>query len=173
MGKKVNVEYWLPLSLFLLMLVDGQVSNFLRISVENEITLNCHLLLLIMLFGSFQCSKQFLVICATIFGALYDNYYYSIIGINMLCLPLLVYMIYTIFEYIEPSVFSLLLTFIICVTFMEVATLLMGIAFKLIDVDILYFITNVLGPTLLLNVTIFVLLIYPMKKFFLDKAEKV
>jgi len=95
-----------------------------------------------------------------------NNYYYGIIGIYMLCLPLMVLILYKINESIKPSVFSILMSLIIFVTFIEGSTFFLQTIFQLINGNPLTFITNVLGPTLLLNITLFVLLIYPLKRLF-------
>lgn len=158
--------YWLPLVLFILMLVDGQVSNFLRGMTQNQLVLNSHALIFILIFASFKVKKNYLLTVSIILGLLFDNYYYGIIGIYMLCLPLMVLMLYKINESIKPSVFSILMSLIIFVTFIEGSTFFLQTIFQLIKGNPLTFITNVLGPTLLLNITLFVLLIYPLKKLF-------
>lgn len=164
--KKSTMIYWLPLVLFILMLVDGQVSNFLRGMTQNQLVLNSHALIFILIFASFKVKKNYLLTVSIILGLLFDNYYYGIIGIYMLCLPLMVLMLYKINESIKPSVFSILMSLIIFVTFIEGSTFFLQTIFQLIKGNPLTFITNVLGPTLLLNITLFVLLIYPLKKLF-------
>lgn len=168
--KKSDVSrYWMVLSLFLLMLVDAQISNFLKQRFSDNIAINSSLLLLVLMFGTFRYSKRYMLIVATFIGLLFDSYFYGVIGIYLLCLPLSVYLVFTIFNYVKPTIASLFLSFIIMITFVQSATVFIQTVFQVVKIDTGSFITENLGPTLIFNGVVFIILIYPLKKLFLKK----
>lgn len=147
------------------MLLDGQISNVLRLVSGNYIFLNSHLLLLGLIVGCLSFSRRYMVILSLFLGLLFDTYYYSILGINMVSMPLTVLLIYVVFEYVEPSIFSILLSLVIFITIMDGSAFILQALFKLIQGDTLNFIVRNLGPTIMMNVGIYFLLSWPLKKF--------
>lgn len=164
MEKKTIIQFFLPIILILLMLTDGQISNALRGLTNNNMFLNSHLLLIGLILGSLYYNKRYMVILSIVIGIIFDVYYYSIIGINMVSLPLTVLLIYIVFEYVRPSIVSILLSLVIFITIMDSSAYLLQALFELINSDLLGFITRNLGPTLLMNTLLFLLLSYPIKK---------
>lgn len=154
----------LPFILIILMLLDGQISNLLRVATTNAVYLNSHLLLIGLILGCLNLNKRYLVVMSIVLGIIFDVYYYSIIGINMVSLPLTVMLIYVVFDYVRPSILSILLSLVIFITIMDSSAYLIQAVFKLINGDLLGFITRNLGPTLIMNVILFVILSYPIKK---------
>ena len=164
MEKKTIIQYFLPLILLILMLADGQLSNLLRATTNNYFYLNSHLLLIGLILGSLYYNKRYMVVLSIVIGIIFDVYYYSIIGINMVSLPLTVLLIYVVFEYVRPSIISILLSLVIFITIMDSSAYLLQALFELIDSDLLGFITRNLGPTLIMNSLLFLVLSYPIKK---------
>ena len=132
--------------------------------IQSDVTLNFHLLLLAIIVATFYCKRSYLIILTIIIGFLYDSYYYGILGIQMLALPLIVLLAYAIFSRVEPSFLSLFVSVIIFNSIMEFTVFFLQIIFKLVVANPTDFVVEVLGPTLLLNSIVFVLLYYPMKK---------
>ena len=82
-------SYILPfLVLFVVMLVDGHLSNLLTNLFPNNIHLLSHLLLIFILYISISLSENTNFIMLLLIGLLYDAYYFHIIGISTLLLPL-------------------------------------------------------------------------------------
>ncbi|GAA2328424.1 hypothetical protein GCM10009853_101180 [Glycomyces scopariae] len=54
-------------------------------------------------------------------------------------------------------------------TFVQSATVFIQTIFQVVKVDTGSFITENLGPTLIFNGVVFIILIYPLKKLFLEK----
>lgn len=167
--KKSYLEYWLPPLLFLLMLIDGQITSLLKMSSQGGWFFNSHLLLLFLMMASFRCSKKMLLISSAVIGLLLDSYYYSVIGIYLLVLPLTVWLIYTIFKHVPSTPVPLFLAFVVIITFTESMALALQGIFQLVVPNPIFFITQVLSSTLLLNITYLVVLIIPLRKFFLTK----
>lgn len=154
----------LPFILIILMLIDGQLSNLLRVVTSNTLYLNSHLLLIGLILGCLNLDKRYIVVMSVVLGVIFDVYYYSIIGINMVSLPLTVMLIYVVFDYVRPSIFSILISLVIFITIMDGSAYLIQSIFKLINGDLLGFITRNLGPTLIMNIFLFIILSYPIKK---------
>lgn len=164
--KRKNLSYSLPLILFFMMLMDGHVSStMLKIfSVPMDFTSN--LLLLFLMFATFQMEKPYLVITSGIIGLLYDSYFYNVVGINFILLPLLVLVMYALFEHVYPNTFTLILSFIIFVTALSVGKVLLLTIFNLTDTTVLDFFARTLAPTLVLNTLLIFILVVPLKKMF-------
>lgn len=171
MKQKTYFQWWLPIVFFLLMLLDSQLSYVVRILVGGQVILNFHLLLMAIIAASFHCKRSYLLVVTTFIGFLYDNYYYGVLGIQMLALPLIVLLVYWIFSKVEPSFLSLIVSLVIFVTIMEFTVFIVQIVFKLIHATMLNFIVDVLGPSLLLNVIVFILLYYPLKKIIFSSFQ--
>ena len=76
---------------------------------------------------------------------------------------------YVMKDVIHVNIFTEFFSMIIFVTGYELFTMVVQLIFKLAVVNNTYFITRFLGPTLLLNMIIFVLFIFPFKKLFSDE----
>ncbi|MGX7059654.1 rod shape-determining protein MreD [Vagococcus humatus] len=169
MNNQIHWKYVYPIGLLLVMLADGQISNGLRTLSHNSLFLSSHLFLLGLIMGSLYFSKTYMVTLSIVLGWIFDNYYYSILGINMVSLPLTVLLIYLVFEYVEPSILSLILSLVIFITIMDSSLFLVQIVFKLIYSDALVFITKQLGPTLLMNLAVVILFSYPLRHLIKDR----
>lgn len=155
----------LPVACFFIMLLDGHISNVMLTIFSVPMNFTSNLLLLVMLFISFRTSKNYLVVVAGCIGLLYDSYYYNLFGINVLLFPLIVLIIYTIFEFIEPSIFSLILTFVLSVTLLSVGRVFMLSVFGLTDTTILDFLARSLAPTLVIGLVAVLVFILPLMKW--------
>ncbi|MEG0285865.1 MAG: rod shape-determining protein MreD [Vagococcus sp.] len=164
--KRKYLSYSLPFILFFMMLIDGHVSSaVLKVfSVPMDFTSN--LLLLFLMFATFQMEKTYLVITSGIIGILYDSYFYNVVGINFIILPLMVLVMYALFEHVYPNTFTLILSFIVFVTAISISRVLLLTIFKLTDTTILDFFARTLAPTLVLNILLTSALVVPLKKMF-------
>ncbi len=166
MLKEKRIPFWLPIVLFLIMLVDGQFTRLFGSINENQSFMHFHLLLLIMIVFLPLYKRRDAVLTAFFLGLIYDFYYLGIVGIWSLCLPVFVSLQYVIFEQVETTPFTILLSFILSVTLIESISFLMQVIFQLITGKFIFFITGVLGPTILLNVVLFIFFIFPLLKIF-------
>lgn len=174
MMEKENLKYYAPFVFFLLMLLDGQMTRALEEFSKDIFFLHSHMLMLALVLASFQLTRRYMLTSAVIIGVLMDSYYIGIIGIYALCLPLIVLLCYQIFTYVRPNGFTLLLSVILFVTFLETTLLGVHLAFSLAQVDLAVFVTRTLGPTLILNVALFLVLVFPFKKLlgYQEKPKK-
>lgn len=164
--KQPKVYYFAPFVFFFLLLLDGQLTRLLDTWTKNIHIANAHFLLLAFLVAAAYLPKGYLLITAFIMGLIYDMYYVGVVGVYALIIPVIVLLMYTFQNTIQQNLFTLFFSMIIFVTLFETASLLIQMVFKLAEVDSMYFITRFLGPTLLLNMIIFVIFIFPFKKLF-------
>ena len=169
MTRAQAVRWYAPFAFFILMLLDGQLTRaFERFSADN-LFMHSHMLLLALVLASFQLSERYMLISATVLGMIMDSYYLGILGIYTLCLPLIVLVCYQVFSVLQPNVFTMMLAVVLFVTFLETSLLVIQGVFGLAAVEPVIFITRTLGPSLLLNLVLFLLLIIPFKKLFIIK----
>lgn len=165
MERNSTYKLLLPVGLFLIMLLDGQITMNMRAPMINESFLNSHLLLIGLIVGGMGLSKRYMLVTSTILGLLFDIYYYGIVGINMAVLPATVLLIHFVFEYVPVNIISIILSLIVFTTIMEGSAYLLQVIFNLRRPDFLMFLVNNLGPTLIFNVFLCLVLSYPITKF--------
>ncbi|QIL45888.1 rod shape-determining protein MreD [Vagococcus coleopterorum] len=160
----------LPVLLFILTLLDGQLSRGLRSVMTNQAFLNSHLLLIALILASIWYSKRYMVITSMFIGLLFDIYYYGIIGINMVVLPLTVLLVYLVFKHVPINMLSIILGLIVFITIMDSSAYLLQVVFNLRTPGVARYVVGNLGPTLMFNIVACLLLSFPINKF-LKKAN--
>lgn len=78
MIRKENVKYYAPVIFFLLMLIDGQLTQAAGNLTDNVYFANAHFLLLAFLMAVPNLSKRYLLITALVLGLISDSYYIGI-----------------------------------------------------------------------------------------------
>lgn len=164
--KRQYLPFILPFILFFIMLIDGHISAAVLgiFSVPMDFTSN--LLLLFLMFATFQMEKTYLVIVSGIIGLLYDSYFYNVIGINLVLLPILVLLMYALFEHVYPNTFTIILSFIVFVTTLSVGRVLLLTIFNLTNTTILDFFARTLAPTLVINILLAAAFTVVLKRMF-------
>lgn len=165
-SSKAYVPYVLPILLFFLMLLDGHISNAILSMLSVPMSFTSCLLLMVMMFATFQMNKAYMVSLATIIGLLYDSYYYNVLGINLILFPLIIWVMYFVFENVIPNTLTIILSFIIFVTFLSLGRVFLLSIFGLTVTTILDVFTRNLAPTLLLNLILILICMAPLKKLF-------
>lgn len=166
MIRKENSRYYAPVVFFLLMLVDGQLTQAVRNLTDNVYFANAHFMLLAFLMAVPSLSKRYLLITALVLGLICDSYYIGIIGIYTVALAATVMMMYQFQQVVHTNMLTAFFGLVIFVTTYELIAVSLQIIFQLSNVAPLVFITKVLGPTLLFNMLIFVIFSYPLKRLF-------
>ncbi|MBO0444727.1 rod shape-determining protein MreD [Enterococcus sp. AZ170] len=169
MIRKENVKYYAPVVFFLLMLVDGQMTQAAANITDNVYFANAHFMLLAFLMAVPNLSKRYLLITSVVLGLICDSYYIGIIGIYTVALTATVMMMYRFQRVVHTNLPTAFFGMIIFVTTYELIAVGLQVIFKLSNVAPLLFITKVLGPTLLFNMLIFVIFSYPLKRLFANE----
>ncbi|MGX7350417.1 rod shape-determining protein MreD [Enterococcus canis] len=163
---KANLKYYAPVLFFFFLLLDGQLTSFLDGYTHNVYFAISHFLLLAFLLATDVLPKRYLIVTALILGLIYDSYYVGIIGIYSVIYPLTVALMITFEKTINTNVFTRFFGAIISITFFELAALVMQMLFQFTNAAPLYFISRALGPTLLLNICLYWIFVYPLGKLF-------
>lgn len=161
-------SYILPfLVLFVVMLVDGHLSNLLTNLFPNNIHLLSHLLLIFILYISINLSENTNFIMLLLIGLLYDAYYFHIIGISTLLLPLAGIVISKYNSVLMSNRVSRFLTVAILVFFFEVATFALANVTHLAQMSFADFVVYTIAPTMVSNLLFFLLLQPILEKIYL------
>ena len=161
-------SYILPfLVLFVVMLVDGHLSNLLTNLFPNNIHLLSHLLLIFILYISINLSENTNFIMLLLIGLLYDAYYFHIIGISTLLLPLAGVVISKYNSVLMSNRVSRFLTVAILVFFFEVATFALANVTHLTQMPFTDFVVYTIAPTMVSNLLFFLLLQPILEKIYL------
>lgn len=165
------VKYIAPPLLFICMLLDAHINRLFTNAFDNNYLMNAHLMLLVMLVVSEVLDRRFMIGTMLVIGILYDLYYIGVIGIYAVILPLIAVLIYLFGSVIHQSLLTLFFSMIIFVTFFELGSTLLQLIFQLAHIDSQFFVTRFLGPTLALNIILFVILIIPVRKVLIEKSN--
>lgn len=161
-------NYVLPfLVLFVVMLVDGHLSNLLTNLFPNNIHLLSHLLLIFILYISINLSENTNFIMLLLIGLLYDAYYFHIIGISTLLLPLVGIVISKYNFVLMSNRVSRFLTVAILVFFFGVATFALANVTHLAQMSFADFVVYTIAPTMVSNLLFFLLLQPILEKIYL------
>ena len=161
-------NYVLPfLVLFVVMLIDGHLSNLLTNLFPNNIHLLSHLLLIFILYISINLSENTNFIMLLLIGLLYDAYYFHIIGISTLLLPLVGIVISKYNSVLMSNRVSRFLTVAILVFFFEVAMFALANVTHLAQMSFADFVVYTIAPTMVSNLLFFLLLQPILEKIYL------
>ncbi|AGU82555.1 rod shape-determining protein MreD [Streptococcus anginosus] len=165
---KLFKSYILPfLVLFVVMLVDAHLSNLLTNLFPNNIHLLSHLLLIFILYISINLSENTNFIMLLLIGLLYDAYYFHVIGISALLLPLAGIVISKYNSVLMSNRVSRFLTVAILVFFFEVATFALANVTHLAQMSFADFVVYTIAPTMVSNLLFFLLLQPILEKIYL------
>lgn len=153
-------------SCFLLMLIDAHSTRIFTGWSQGDYIWSVHFLLLLMLFSAASMPKNFMVILSLVLGSIFDLYYIGVLGIYAVTLPLVVWMMYLFYDTLYRNFFTYFFGMIILITGFEIVTLGIQYFFQLTGVQFVFFITRFLAPTLFINIVLFFILYYPLKKLF-------
>lgn len=172
MIRRKTLKYISPFLLFFLFLLDSHMTRVIVSLTDNAYVANAHLALLVLLVLTRVVDERFLVGTSLVLGILYDLYYIGVIGIYAVIFPLMVMLLYLFRKTIQQNVLTLFFTIVISVTLFELTSLLLQTIFGLTGVSSDFFVPRYLGPTLLFNILLFVILIFPLEKILIGPAEQ-
>ena len=92
--KKQYLAYYAAPALFILMLVDTQLTRIFNNVTENVYLANAHLFLIALMVCCQVLPKRYMLITGLILGLLFDSYYISVIGIYAVTIPAIIWLMY-------------------------------------------------------------------------------
>lgn len=156
-----------PLVLFLFLFLDGQLSNLFNNFFSIEWHATSHFLLIFMIFVSISLSKQYNLLLFFLIGLCYDVYYFHIIGIAVVLLPLLSLLVCSINTVMLMNRWTRLLSVVTLVFLFEIISFTLAHFLNLTTLPFSDFIVYDLVPTLVLN-SLLLLIFQPLfEKFYL------
>nr|WP_319219114.1 rod shape-determining protein MreD [uncultured Trichococcus sp.] len=164
-NRSLHHTYFIPLMLYLLLILDGFLINaFPGQFVSEEYILVPHLMLFGFVLFAYYFPKQPMQLYAVLFGLLFDSYYSGILGVYAVAFAVIVYFVKKMQKYLTENVFVLALLFISAIVMVDSFVFgfysLMGIT----QLDFSAFASERLGPTIVLNIVLFILIYYPLFK---------
>ena len=161
-------NYVLPfLLLFVVMLIDGHLSNLLTNLFSNDIHLLSHLLLILILYVSIDFSENINFVILLLIGLLYDAYYFHIIGFSTLLLPLSGIVVSKYNSVLMTNRVSRFLSVAILVFFFEIATFALANVTHLTRMSFADFVVYTMAPTMVFNLLFFLLIRPILEKIYL------
>ena len=160
---RFTFQFFSPIILFLLMILDGQITHILTGVSSGTWVPVSHIFLM---YSVTQHRPSYIIILAAVLGAIYDSYYLGIYGIATLLFPLIALFIYNIQITIFTNRWTRLFTTIIIVTAFEVFSAIIMVAFGFAHLNFINFVVYQLAPTLLLNIILAVALQFPLEIFY-------
>ncbi|MCL2114042.1 rod shape-determining protein MreD [Lactococcus protaetiae] len=163
---RFTFQFFSPILLFLLLILDGQITHVLTSLSGGTWTPVSHLFLIFLVYSVTQHRSSYIIILAALLGAVYDSYYLGVYGIATLLFPLIALFVYNIESVIFTNRWTRLFTIIIIVTAFEVFSAIITAAFGLSQLNFLNFVVYQLAPTLLLNIILAAMLQAPLELFY-------
>lgn len=122
------------------------------------------LIILVLILMSFYIPKTRMLIYGVIFGLIYDSYYVGILGVYVLLFPLVVYLTEKMKKVLNPNPIVIGMMIIINLSLIEIYLYLFYQVLGYTTINWVTFLADRLGPTLLLNLVLFIAVFYPLKK---------
>lgn len=165
MTRKGRISVFIPLILFLALLLDGTLAFIFSAHFYTATDIYVpRLTLLCLLVFAFYAPRKNMILFSILFGLLYDSYYVGILGIYVALFPLVVYFVDKLNKILNPNFIVLSMLTIIMVSMLEFSVYGFYHMLELTTMDMSLFLAKRLGPTLLLNLLLFFIIYYPLKK---------
>jgi len=152
-----------PVGLFLALFLDGSLSNvFAAHLFRYPYSSVLHLVLLWVIFAVYLDDRDDLSIGIW--------YYTGIIGVYAVALPLVVYLSRQIKPWLDLNFLTMLMVYIINLTIVETFVYIWYIIGKVVTGNLADFAVYTLGPTIAVNLALFVILYYPVRQLYLKAS---
>lgn len=165
MAKKTRINLFVPLTLLIALLFDGISASIFSTQLYTATSdMIPRLIVICIVLFSFYIDRKYMILFGILFGLLYDSYYVGVLGLYTSLFPIIIYLSDKMRKILNPNLLVLVMVLIIHISLVE--TSLYGF-YSVIDVttiDMSTFLANRLGPTLLLNAILLLVLYYPLKK---------
>ena len=161
-----KMRFGFPIGLFLLLFIDGSISQVFSQQMFNTPTVMVsHLVVLWLVCGVLFEENMAMPLAkwAAVIGAVFALYYTGIFGVYIFVFPLVVYLPRQIVNYISPNFLSGLLIYFIDITIVEALSFVASRVVHMTSMSGSSFLVNTLGPTLAFNLAMFVILYFPIR----------
>ena len=105
-----------------------------------------------------------MLVYSLLFGLIYDSYYVGILGVYVLLFSLIIYLTEKLKKVLNPNPIVIGMMVIINLSLIETYLYLFYQVLGYTKINWTTFLADRLGPTLLLNLVLFIIVFYPLKK---------
>ncbi|WP_261810137.1 rod shape-determining protein MreD [Levilactobacillus humaensis] len=161
-----KLRFGFPIGLLIMLLLDGSLSHIFSSQMFNYPTVMVSHLVVLWLVTAVLYEENVTMPLgrwAIVAGAIFDLYYTGIFGIYIFIFPLIVYVTRIMVTYISPNFLSGLLIYFIDITLVEGLGFLASRVVHMTVISGSSFLVNTLGPTLALNLALYVILYFPIR----------
>ncbi|SIO07857.1 rod shape-determining protein MreD [Carnobacterium alterfunditum] len=164
------IENWktstlIPLVITFFFLLDGILTViFSEQFLEGTKVMTPRLIVLVLILMSFYIPRSRMLVYSIIFGLVYDSYYVGILGVYVLLFPLVVYLTEKMKKVLNPNPIVIGMMIIVNLSLIETYLYLFYQVLGYTTINWATFLADRLGPTLLLNLVLFIAVFYPLKK---------
>lgn len=163
--RKGQTTLVVTLLLLITLLLDGTLSFVFSSHFYSAVQTSVpRLILLCLLMLTYYVPRNKLVFFGIIFGLLYDSYYVGILGIYIVIFPITIYCIDRMKQFLPSNGFVIGMMSIVAITLMEFILYGFYIMLDMTTINLSVFLAKRLGPTIWLNIILFILFYYPFKK---------
>lgn len=153
-----SIVYFFPVLMLLVFLLDAQLSTLLTNLAPEVVSITSHLLLMIAIFVSLYVSVTPMMLVSIMIGFIYDIYYLDVIGLSTTLLPLVIYIVYYIYQNMAfRRITNYILLFVMVFTF-EFGSFVLARLFQLTNLSMFIFVVYNLLPSLIFNIVLFMIL---------------
>ena len=154
--------------LFILMLIDGQLSYLLSSIFSYHLMISSHLFLLGLLYFYHEKDNIFILLSSMVLGIIFDVYYLNIIGIMLVLLPIIVFIISRVSKSFFFGIFQTLVFYIIILFLFEIIGFVLSYLIGMTTMSLPQFITYSFAPTLIYNFLMYLIVHRILKKIFFE-----
>ncbi|CAJ1228612.1 rod shape-determining protein MreD [Levilactobacillus zymae] len=161
-----KLRFGFPIGLLLMLFLDGSISQIFSTHLFRPSAIMVSHLVVLWLIAAVLFEDQYdipIARWAAAAGAIFDLYYTGIFGVYVFIFPLAVYLTRLMVAYISPNFLSGLLIYFIDITMVEALGYLASRMVHLTSMAGSTFLVTTLGPTLALNLALFVVLYFPIR----------
>ncbi|NQI70860.1 rod shape-determining protein MreD [Streptococcus suis] len=160
------LEFFMFPVLFLVLLIDGQVSTLLSNMSVGLFAISCHILLMLAIFYANYVSLPISLVIFALLGLIYDISYLSLVGIATTTFPLVIFCIYFYFKGVGNKSSINLLILLVSIFQFEFTSYLFARVFQMTNLSVFIFVFNKLLPSLLFNLILFLLIQPVLERIF-------
>ena len=161
--KKIHLHILILIILLFFGFLNGSFSYcFQKYFYTNNSSLVCCLMLLVLDMIIFWVpTEKYIVLIIAIVGLLYDSFFIGILGIHSFLLGVLAYLLRYFRKNIPHTPLYIGLVYILSITFVESGIYFINEFIGITQISFLNYVAICLGPTIVLNVFLFIILYFP------------
>lgn len=164
-NRTLNHVYLIPFFLFIGLVADGSVmNNFSLYLLDQSVVLVPRIFLLLFVVFTLFFPKQPLFLYSLLFGVMYDSYYTGVLGIYVTAIASCIYLLKRSQKFISTAPIMVFVISILSVCYVEIFVFSIYTLLGLANMPFALFLSTRLGPTVLLNLFILILIYYPLHK---------